>query len=264
LIEHATGERVKELLRTFMNAWIAKQHAELQAIAEEGVSPNGVLAPFHDALVPGIRGLGERGFSTALGNVHERIALAMAENAHADARRAFDLNGNLPVLAREFITQRVAQLEMGAAAPDHEYERQQLLGTFGAEVPDATRIDLYIKTHSGETHYFEMKSAKPNKGQCLEMKQRLLTAFGIRRSSEVYVWWGVPYNPYGTLAAYAHPYPQRFFDFGHEVKLGQGFWNFVGNDGGTYELLLDLYRDVGSEFTHELDVLRAALAGRAV
>jgi hypothetical protein len=35
-------------------------------------------------------------------------------------------------------------------------------------------------------------------------------------------------NPYGTIEAYAHPYPARFFDFENEVKLGAEFWNFVG------------------------------------
>src|SRR5215207_4385007 len=98
-----------------MDAWIAKQYDELRRIESEGFSPSGVLAPFHDALVPGIRGLGERGFSTALGNLHERIALVLAAEAHQEARRALDLAGTLPVLAREFITQRINQLTRGEA-----------------------------------------------------------------------------------------------------------------------------------------------------
>jgi hypothetical protein len=264
IVDVSTQERVRELLRSFMDTWIAKQYEELRRIAEEGVSPSGILAPFHDALVPGIRGLGERGFSTALGNLHERVALVIGENAHADARRAYDLAGDLPVLAREFITQRIAQLEGRTAAPDHVYERQQLAASFGADVAASTRIDLSILTRSGEEHYFEIKSAKPNKGQCIEMKQRLLTAFGIRRSSQVFVWWGVPYNPYGSAAAYSHPYPAAFFDFTNEVKLGAEFWNFVGDDVGTFDLLLGLYRQVGLEYMQQLDDLRAALAGRAV
>jgi hypothetical protein len=264
LLAPATQQQVRVLLRGFMDVWIAKQHEELRRIEQDGSSPGGILAPFHDALVPGIRGLGERGFSTALGNLHERIAFVIAGHAHAKAHRAYDLVGNLPVLAREFITQRVAQLELGAAAPDQAYERRQLLSSFGAEVSGATRIDLYIETHRGEEHFFEMKSAKPNKGQCIEMKQRLLTALGIRRSAGVFVWWGVPYNPYGTASAYAHPYPLRYFDFQDDVKLGAEFWNFIGDDVGTFDLLLDLYRQVGHEYTVKLDELRAALAGRSV
>lgn len=264
MIDVVTHERVRVLLHGFMDAWISKQYEELRRIVEEGVSPGGILAPFHDALVPGIRGLGERGFSTALGNLHERIGLVVAESVHAEARRAYDLSGNLPVLAREFITQRISQLEARAAAPDHLYERQQLVASFGAEVAATTRIDLYIKTSNGEEHYFEIKSAKPNKGQCIEMKHRLLTALGIRRSSHVFAWWGVPYNPYGIAVAYAHPYPASFFDFGQEVKLGADFWNFVGGDSGTYDHLVNLYRQVGSEYTQKLDDLREALAGRPV
>lgn len=264
MIEAATQEEVKTLLRDFMAGRIERQYEELKRIEEEGSSPDGILAPFHEALVPGIRGLGERGFSTALGNRHERIALAIASAAHAEARRAYDLFGNLPVLSREFITQRIDQLEHAAAAPDHAYERRHLLDAFGAEVQERTRIDLYVKTHGDEEHYFEIKTPKPNKGQCIEMKQRLLTALGIRRDEKVFVWWGVPYNPYGTAEAYAHPFTARYFDFANEVKLGAEFWNFVGDDDGMYDLLLDLYRQVGMEYTEQLDNLREALAGRPV
>jgi len=264
VIDAATQERIRTLLREFMDSWIAKQYEELRRIEEEGFSPSGILAPFHDALVPGIRGLGERGFSTALGNLHERIALAIGEHAHAEARRAFDLTGQLPVLAREFITQRVNQLSRGEATPDHAYEREQLLRAFGDEVAAATRIDLSIQTHGGEDHYFEMKSAKPNRGQCIEMKQRQLTALGIRRSARAFAWWGVPYDPYGRVDAYAHPYPLRFFDFANEVKIGAAFWNFIGDDGGTYDLLIALYREVGGEYAQRLDDLRAAVSARAV
>lgn len=46
-----TQEAVKEPLRGFMDAWIAKQLDELRSIAQDGPSPSGILAPFHDALV---------------------------------------------------------------------------------------------------------------------------------------------------------------------------------------------------------------------
>jgi hypothetical protein len=98
----------------------------------------------------------------------------IAENAHPEPRRAYDLSGTLPVLAREFITQRISQLEVAAAAPDHGYEREQLL------------------------------------------------------------------------------------------RLGSEFWNFLGDDLQTSDLLLGLYREVGGEYAEPLDNLREALAGRPV
>lgn len=49
-----------------MERWLdqALPADELRLIEREGISPSGLLAPFHDALVPGIKVLGERAFST--------------------------------------------------------------------------------------------------------------------------------------------------------------------------------------------------------
>lgn len=258
-----TAERIRGLLRDFLEQWIAGRYAELERIEEQGYSREGVLAPFHDALVPGIRGLGERGFSTSLGNLHERVALALAADAHEEAHRAVDLTGQLPVLAREFIAQRVGQLTRREAEPDHLYEREQILAALGDDVAASTRIDLHVKTRDGEDHYFELKSPKPNRGQCIEMKQRQLMALAIRRDPNVFAWWAVPYDPYGRPDAYAHPYPLQFFDFENEVKLGPAFWNFVGDDDETHEALLGSYREVGGEYEQRLDDLRDAVANTA-
>lgn len=190
----------------------------------------GLVAPFHDALVPGIRLLNERRFSTRLGNLHERVAELVAADEHAEVRRARDLRGTIPVFSREFITQRIAHLERRRAPPAAKFERQQLVAHFGGEVEVATRIDLWLRARDGSEHFVEIKSGKPNKGQCIEMKERLLTAFAIARTEDAYWWWGVPYNPYGT-SSYTHAYALPFFDFTNEVMLGQPFWEFVGGMG---------------------------------
>jgi hypothetical protein len=242
-----------------MEKWVADSvpAADLERIAHEGISPSGLLTPFHDALVPGITLLGERSFSTRLGNLHEKVAALIASGTHADVRQPHDLAGAIPVLSREFMTQRIGALERREAAPDAGYEREQILSHFGNEVNAATRIDLYVRTHEGQSHYFEIKSAKPNKGQCIEMKQRLLTALAIRRDPASQIWWGVPYNPYGR-GEYRHVYPSAFFDFDHEVMLGEPFWDFVG-EPGAYAELLDVYREVGEEFVDRLRELRDRL-----
>jgi hypothetical protein len=254
-----TRAQVRALLSRFMERWIDDSIpvAELERIAREGVSLSGLLTPFHDALVPGITLLGERSFSTRLGNLHEKIAAAVATEIHVDVQQPHDLSGGIPVLSREFITQRIGALERRDAQPNAQYEREQILGHFGNEVNASTRIDLYVRTHEDEEHYFEIKSAKPNKGQCIEMKQRLLTALAIRRHTSANTWWGVPYNPYGR-GGYRHAYPLAFFDFQNEVMLGEPFWNFVGGNG-TYDDLLDVYRDVGDQFAARLRELRERL-----
>jgi Type II restriction endonuclease, TdeIII len=251
-----TRAQVGALISEFMAKWIADSipATELERIAAEGVSPSGLLTPFHDALVPGITLLGEHSFSTRLGNLHEKIAAVIASEIHADVRQPHDLAGAIPVLSREFITQRISALEHREAERDASYEREQIFSHFGNQVNAATRIDLYIRTHGGEDHYFEIKSPKPNKGQCIEMKQRLLTALVIRRQESTQTWWGVPYNPYGR-GEYRWVYPLAFFDFEDEVMLGLPFWDFVGGTG-TYKELLELYRHVGVEFAERIRELR--------
>ncbi len=129
-----------------MERWITDSipSAELERIAREGVSPSGLLTPFHDALVPGITLLGERSFSTRLGNLHEKIAALVARQVHADVRQPHDLLGSIPVLSREFITQRLGQLERRQAPPNAQYEREQILGHFGTQVSASTRISERI------------------------------------------------------------------------------------------------------------------------
>src|SRR5919197_1165362 len=98
-----TRAQVRGLISGFMERWIADNipAEELERIAREGVSPSGLLTPFHDALVPGITLLGERSFSTRLGNLHEKIAAVIAEEVHANVRQPHDLSGPIPVLSRE-------------------------------------------------------------------------------------------------------------------------------------------------------------------
>ena len=254
-----TRARVRGLISRFMEKWLTDSvpAAELERIAREGLSPRGLLAPFHDALVPGITLLGERRFSTRLGNLHEKIAVGIATETHAEVRRQHTVSGSIPVLSREFITQRIGALARREARPDATFEREQILHHFGNQVDAATRIDLYVRTHEGEEHYFEIKSAKPNKGQCMEMKERLLTTLAIRREEATRAWWGVPYDPYGR-GEYRHVHPLRFFDFEREVMLGAPFWDFLGGPG-TYEALLEVYRQVGEDFAARLRELREQL-----
>jgi hypothetical protein len=85
VIDGATQEDVKILLRGFMDGWIAKQYEELGSIGRDGSSPGGILAPFPAALVPGIRGMGEGVLDRARESPREDRARRRDE--HARARR---------------------------------------------------------------------------------------------------------------------------------------------------------------------------------
>jgi len=251
-VEPATRSAVRDLLVSFIENWLSGSvdPAELDSMRVLGISPSGLLAPFHEALVPGITLLRERSFSTSLGNLHERVAELIAGEHHAEAQRQYQLDGSMPAIVESFITQHLHALESGEVKPDWRSERAELLRSFGQTVTASTRIDLRVVTHEGSELLFEMKSAKPNKGQCIEMKQRLMKAVAIRGSTSTFAHWGVPYDPYGE-GHYGHPYPKRFFDFAHEVMVGRDFWDVLGGDG-TYVELIDVYQDVGRSFAERL------------
>src|SRR4051794_23124563 len=112
--------------------------AELDSMRDRGVSPSGLLAPFHEALVPGITLLRERSFSTSLGNLHERVAELIAEEHHAEVERQYQLDGTMPSIVESFITQRLHALESREVEPDWTHERSELLRSFGQTVTAST------------------------------------------------------------------------------------------------------------------------------
>jgi len=57
--------------------------------------------------------------------------------------------------------------------------------------------------------------------------------------------YAMAYNPYGEAKqAYKHSLALRYLDMDDQVLLGPEFWELVGGPGA-YELVLDLYREVG-------------------
>ena len=55
------------------------------------------------------------------------------------------------------------------------------------------------------------------------------------------------YNPYGTSrAGYKHSFTMRYMDMKNQVLIGKEFWDLVGGQG-TYQAVLEIYREVGRE-----------------
>jgi hypothetical protein len=114
--------------------------------------------------------------------------------------------------------------------------------------------DLFVKTHKGSELYFEMKSPMPNKGQCLEVTQRLLRIQRARGKGppEVQTYFAMPYNPYGgERDNYQWGYARRYLPFEDGVLISEEFWNLLGGKG-TYEQLLEIYYEVGQAKAKDL------------
>lgn len=119
----------------------------------------------------------------------------------------------------------------------------------GDLVSRTVRADLYILAEDGTEFFFEMKSPMPNKGQCLEVTQRLLRFHLIRGRSRpaVYAYFAMAYNPYGpTRDSYDWSFARLYTPFDQAVVIGQEFWEIVGGPTA-FEELVAIYQEVGHD-----------------
>ncbi|MFB2939007.1 TdeIII family type II restriction endonuclease [Aerosakkonemataceae cyanobacterium BLCC-F154] len=221
-------------------------------------STKGELKPFQAALIPPelIRiNQFERGLSTRLGNSLEECARLIALEYHQDARRGYDVTAKVSIAAFAEAERQKEYYESaanrGQAKPSFEQMITAVLNARRTDdlVSKTVRADIYILADNGTEYLFEIKAPKPNKGQCLEVIQRLLRFHLLRGANrpQVQAYYAMPYNPSGlTKADYKWSQARSYLPFNEAVIIGNEFWNIVG--GATaYEELLEIYLEVGRE-----------------
>lgn len=221
-------------------------------------SSNGELKPFQAALIPPelIRiNQFERGLSTKLGNSFEECARLIALEHHQDVRRSYDIKSEVSIAA--FAEAELQKQNYESATKKEQAKpsfEQMITAVINARRSDdleikVVRADLYILAKDGTEFLFEIKAPKPNKGQCLEVLQRLLRFHLLRgvNRPQLQAYYAMPYNPYGvTKADYKWTQAKSYLPFEEAVIIGNEFWNIVG--GATaYEELLEIYLEVGQD-----------------
>jgi hypothetical protein len=179
----------------------------------------------------------------------EECARLIALQTYDVAERGYRASGTMPAAAAAKIEEIVSRINEGHT-PDFPALIAEVLQVSDDEWVERPAIaDLYLKDKAGHEYFFEIKSPKPNKGQCLEVPERLLRIHAIKQKNRPYVnaYFAMAYNPYGTrLEDYRHSFSLQYLDMQNEVLLGADFWALVGGEG-TYEELLEIYREVGRE-----------------
>ena len=117
------------------------------------------------------------------------------------------------------------------------------------------KVDLFVENADGEQFMFDLKTAKPNKGDFQKYKQTLLEWAGIaytkNKNAKVHTLIAIPYNPY-------EPQPYQFWtlagmlDLEKELMVAERFWDFLGGKGAYIELL-DCFEKAGIELRPEID-----------
>lgn len=114
---------------------------------------------------------------------------------------------------------------------------------------------MFVEGKSGEHYLFDLKTAKPNKGDFQKFKQTLLEWAGIamthNKEAKVNTLIAIPYNPYEP-----QPYERwtmaGMLDLKHELVVAEEFWDFLGGVGA-YSELLGCFEKAGIELRSEID-----------
>jgi len=197
-ISDVTRSRITAHIEVFIENLVERYRAravERMESAEQYLSltdAKGNLKPFHAAIIPSevLRiSAFERGFVTSLGTSFEECARLIALDHHQDAQRSYDVQGGISSDALTEIERQVSSFERAAVrkaqGPDLDSMINSVLraNNSGESVDRAYKADLYILSNDGDEYYFEMKSPKPNKDQCLVVTQRILRFHALRNQA---------------------------------------------------------------------------------
>ena len=190
--------------------------------------------------------------------IFEPVAVALAKSRFARAESQAVAGNKISEGAQRVIQTITDNLRAGISKPGKYDEIEAIRavcrqGQMHTVKP--TRVDLLLQTHDGELFLFDIKSAKPNKGEFLGFKRTLLEWVGVKLAQDpnvrINTLLAIPYNPYDPKP-YARWTMAGLFDFKDELKVAGEFWNFLGGDN-TYEDLLGCFKRVGLELRTEID-----------
>ncbi|MDR1460002.1 MAG: TdeIII family type II restriction endonuclease [Bacteroidales bacterium] len=194
---------------------------------------------------------------TAFGtSIFEPVAAALAKTRFAEVKTQFVVGNTIFNNCQQSIQTIINQLTI-APKPDKIQElellKKSLSGTINKLKP--AKVDLFVETYSGEQYLFDIKTAKPNKGDFQKYKQTLLEWAGIaytkNKEAKVHTVIAIPYNPY-------EPQPYQFWtmagmlDLEDELMVAEKFWDFLGGKD-TYTDLLDCFEKAGIKLRPEID-----------
>ncbi len=117
-----------------------------------------------------------------------------------------------------------------------------------------TRVDVCLKKDD-TIYFFDIKTAKPNRGGFKEFKRTLLewsaTVLYEDPTANIHTLIVIPYNPYEPKP-YARWTMAGMLDLEQELKVAEEFWDFLEGEGA-YTDLLDCFERVGIEMRSEID-----------
>lgn len=257
MITGQTRSEIKGYLEGFIQGLVLEHRQQplvLPAEHDRRRAREGKIKPFHQALLPlellRIAAF-ERSLSTKLGTTFEECARLIGRENYQRAERGYEVEGQISAEAVRTIERIANAISSGELRPNYpDLVEEVVQASLSNDWRKRKRIaDLYLQDSQGNEVFFEIKSPKPNKGQCIEAADRLLQIHAIKKAGppELRTYYAMAYNPYGEpKSSYRHSFTLRYMDVDNQVLIGKEFWELVGGVG-TYEVVLAIYEEVGRE-----------------
>lgn len=189
-------------------------------------------------------------------SIFEPVAAELARSRFARVELQYAVGNEIYAECQQCVQSIVNHLTY-APRPNKVTELQELRNHLSGHKNKLkpAKVDLFVETGQGEQYLFDLKTAKPNKGDFQKFKQTLLEWAGIAYTSDpsaqIHTLIAIPYNPYA-------PAPYQFWtlagmlDIQEELKVAEDFWDFLGGEGAYLELL-DCFEQAGIELRPEID-----------
>ena len=189
-------------------------------------------------------------------SIFEPVAATLAKNNFAKVETQYTVGNEIFQNCDNAIKSIINHLTINGK-PNKKTELQELKkhlsGTRYKLKP--AKVDLFVENKNGEQYLFDLKTAKPNKGDFQKYKQTLLEWTGIaythNKNTKIHTAIAIPYNPY-------YPNPYQFWtmagmlDLQEELYVAEKFWDFLGGKGA-YKNLLSCFENAGVQLRPEID-----------
>lgn len=250
------SDDAKSKIEQHLKNWIKKLTDEkIEKYSKPSVPKDAKYKPFHETHLPksALRAFDfERSFSTGLGSVFEECGKIIAQTRFIEVKRQFKLENFVPTNTIIEIGKVIDELDKKKKFANYQHEVKRIVELVNNDTSNGISqtiiTDLYVKDIDGNETYFEMKSPKPNKKQCLEVTRQHLLIHCIRKKHfpQVKTYWGMGYNPNGEGNKYEHGLSVTYLDIKYHVLIGKEFWDYLGGHGA-YEELLSIFEKVGND-----------------
>lgn len=249
---------VSDAIESDMHEWLDNLLAK-----QSRPPPEGDHKPFHEALLPKPLNKAssfERSFSTLLGKSYERHSAIIAKSKFAVARLQHETEGEMLESVDTEISDEVGRINKNRVFSNYFDVVKRIVSMerhgSGKRVRRSVTSDLYLRDDRGGEVFFEIKTPKPNKEQCLNITRKHLWIHAMLKSAhpEAKTYFGMAYNPFGDGNEYKHSFATKYMDVGRQTLIGRQYWDFLGGVG-TYDSLVEIYRRVGTSKSSTIGAL---------